>query len=265
MKPFYFRNSGKSLFGIYHPPSSERALRCGVVICHPIGHEYIHGYRALRQLAHQLARAGFPVLRFDYYGCGDSAGDTVEGSLPQWIDDIRAAVKEVQSRGAVSKICLIGARMGATLSVLVGGERSDVETVVLWDPVVNGKRYLYDLIAQQQEWLDQRPTMIQPSGPQEQILEVLGFPINAALKEAIEQVDLLNLKVRPAKRVLTLESDKTHDGLQLSAHLKEAGTESEYQHISMPRVWLRRAVGDNVVVPTPILRAIVDWVSRVTT
>jgi exosortase A-associated hydrolase 2 len=263
MQPFYFRNSGKSLFGIYYPPSGERVRNCGIVICHPIGHEYIHGYRALRQLAHQLARAGFAVLRFDYYGCGDSAGDFQEGSLTQWLADIREAIREIESRGSISKISLIGARVGGALAVLLGGERPDIESVVLWDPVVNGSDYLSHLLAQQQEWLDARPPIIHPPGLGDKAIEVLGFPISAALKENIEQINLLTLKVRPAKRVLTLETDRTGAGAELSAHLKQTGAESEYRHISTPLVWVRRPGADNVVVPAPILQAIVSWISGI--
>ena len=264
MKPFYFRDSGKSLFGIYHPPSSHRARKCGIVICHPIGHEYIHGYRALRQLANQLARAGFAVLRFDYYGCGDSAGDAIQATLLQWLNDVHAAIDEIRSRAHVSKIGLIGARLGATLSLLVGSERSDVDATVLWDPVVNGKRYIAGLIAQHHEWLDERPTRLRAGEADKQVLEVLGFPINAALREGIERLDLLMLNRVPVKRVLTLEGDKTDRGVQLSEHLKAAGAESDYQHVAASRVWLRKQGGDNVVVPVQILQAIVNWTSRIT-
>jgi len=262
MQPFYFGRPDKSLFGIYHPPSGERTRNCGIVICHPIGREYILGYRALRQLAYQLTRAGFAVLRFDYYGCGDSPGDALEGSITQWINDIETAIAEIKSCGKLSRICLIGARLGATLSVVVGTQHADLEAIVLWDPVVDGKHYLDNLIGQHQEWLDERPTSMQLSEPNK---EILGFPITQALEEDLQQLNVLNVKIRPARHALTLETDKTHYGLQLSDHLRATGANSEYQHISTPRVWLRERRGDNVVVPAQILRAIVGWVSRNTT
>lgn len=265
MIPFYLRNSGKPLFAIYHPPSTERARNCGIVICHPVGHEYINGYRALRQLAHQLARAGYGVLRFDYHGCGDSSGDAIEASVNQWRNDIRTAIDEIRSRRALSKICLIGARLGATLSLQVAGERGDIEAVVLWDPVINGKRYLDSLSAQHQEWLDERPPRMPAPGLHGPVLEALGFPINAALKASLERIDLLNVKAMAAKRILTLETDRTDRGVQLAELLKSVGAESDYRHISVPRVWRRKAGGDNVVVPAPMLQAIVGWVSGIPT
>jgi len=78
VRPFYFGAPGKELFGCLHAPEPDCCLDCGVVVCQPFGHEYVNSHRALRQLAKRLVDAGFPVLRFDYYGCGDSRGETTE-------------------------------------------------------------------------------------------------------------------------------------------------------------------------------------------
>ncbi len=265
MTPFYFGRPEKSLFGIYHPPANDRDRSCGVVLCQPIGSEYILGYRGLRQLAFQLASNGFAVLRFDYYGCGDSAGDAHEGSLTQWLGDAEAAIQEIKSRGAVSKICLVGARIGAAVALLVGSKRSDIEAVVLWDPVVDGTDYLADLIAQQQEWLNDRPKSTPPPDSSNEMLEALGFPIGPALEENLKQLNLLHVNTCSARHVLTLETDMTDHGRQLNDYLKVTGWDSEYEHISAPRVWLRRTGYDNAVVPSQTLQGIVRWASRITT
>jgi len=81
--PFYFGSPDKLLFGCYHEPTLGRRRKCAVVVCQPVGHEYINSHRALRQLAARLCDAGFPVLRFDYYGCGDSSGSREEGTILQ--------------------------------------------------------------------------------------------------------------------------------------------------------------------------------------
>ena len=98
-----------------------------------------------------------------------------------------------------------------------------------------------------------------------EMFEVLGFPINPALEEGLQQVNLLNVRLCPAKRILTIESDKTSSGMQLHNHFIGTGADSEYQHIPTPRAWLRRRGGDNVVVPRQMLQTIVGWVSRITT
>src|SRR5215217_413896 len=108
MNPLYFGSSQKPLYGVYHPPKSQpgRPVRTtGVVLCYPLGQEYMRAHRAFRQLATLLTKSGFPVLRFDYYGTGDSGGD---------------------------------------------GDAGDVDKVVLWDPIVDGKAYVQAMLTGQQ-------------------------------------------------------------------------------------------------------------------
>jgi hypothetical protein len=157
----------------------------------------------------------------------------------------------------------VGARLGAALSLLAGSHRPDLEALVLWDPVVDGKNYVHHLIMQHQEWLKDggaRATLPQPN---EQALEVLGFPINAGLKKSLEQIDLLSIRRPLAKHVLTLESDKMFSGTRLHDRLTEIGIHSEYQHIPTPRAWLRKPGSDNVVVPREMLQAIVGWLAKI--
>ena len=69
----------------------------GFVLCPPQGHEAIQFHRALRQLAVLLSDAGFPVLRFDQAGCGDSAGGDDAWQLARWRDDVRLAHQELKT------------------------------------------------------------------------------------------------------------------------------------------------------------------------
>src|SRR5438093_192655 len=110
IEPFYFGKSPKSLFGCYHTPQASCYRECGVVLCSPMGEEYIRFHRAFRHLAGRLVAVGFPVLRFDFYGCGDSAGACTQGTLGQWCTDITTAMHEMRRRGGVQKVCLVGLR-----------------------------------------------------------------------------------------------------------------------------------------------------------
>src|SRR5690242_1202032 len=134
--PFYFGSPDEPLFGCYHAPRPGQERKCVVVICQPIGHEYIYCHRALRQLAVRLSDSGFPVLRFDYFGCGDSSGSTEEGGIRQWLRDISSAISEARHRAGVAQVCLVGFRLGGALSMITAAERGDIDSLVLWDPVV---------------------------------------------------------------------------------------------------------------------------------
>ena len=155
--PFYFGVQGRQLFGCFHEPSRKGIRTGSVLICQPVGHEYINSHRALRQLATRLAEAGFPVLRFDYYGCGDSCGDAREGSIARWLEDISTAVAALQMRAGRSPLYVVGLRLGGTLAALGGIQRDDLAGLILWDPVMNGNNYFQELISLQKEMLRFRP------------------------------------------------------------------------------------------------------------
>ena len=77
MKPFFFGPSAQPRFGLLHPPAGERARRAGVLLCYPGVQEYNISHWAFRKLAGLLARAGFPVLRFDWAGTGFLVNENV--------------------------------------------------------------------------------------------------------------------------------------------------------------------------------------------
>jgi pimeloyl-ACP methyl ester carboxylesterase len=118
------------------------------VICNQWGAEHINAHRALRQLSRKLSGAGLHVLRFDYFGAGDSAGDKTQADLPGWENDIKSALAELASITGSMRVNLIGLLLGATLAakVAVSLDRG-VNSLVLWDPVVNGRAYLDELYA----------------------------------------------------------------------------------------------------------------------
>ncbi len=259
--PFYFGSPDKLLFGCYHEPSLERRRKCAVVVCQPVGHEYINSHRALRQLAARLSDAGFPVLRFDYYGCGDSSGSREEGTILQWLEDISTAISEVRSRTAVVQVCLIGLRLGGTLAMIAAAERADLESMVLWDPVVSGKGYLDGLLRLQKEMLRFRP---KPSSAQEPqgYLDVLGFPLSRFLRAELEKIDLPPIAVSPAKDVLVIQSDQTAGEANLKEHFSQTETRLEYQRFDGPQIWRPTSDG-SLLVPSQILHSIVRWTHRV--
>ena len=142
MNPDYFGSSERPLYGVYQPPAARQARDLGVLVCPPIGHEYLRTHWAVRQLAGQLSRGGAHVLRFDYTGTGDSWGDLKHGGLDVWTRDIRTALDDLRDEAGVSRVAVVGLRMGATLAALSGLK---AERMLLWDPVLNGADYFEQL------------------------------------------------------------------------------------------------------------------------
>src|SRR4051812_25231992 len=107
MKPFFFGPSAQPRFGLLHPPAGERARRAGVLLCYPGVQEYNISHWAFRKLAGLLARAGFPVLRFDWAGTGDSAGESSGGRVSTWLEDVALAAQELKDSAEVERVSVV--------------------------------------------------------------------------------------------------------------------------------------------------------------
>jgi pimeloyl-ACP methyl ester carboxylesterase len=219
--PIYFESGGAQLFGMYHAAAGTRARRAGVLICAPFGHEYIRAHRALRQLAVALSDRGHHVLRFDYFGCGDSDGDASNADVGRWMGDISAAIDELKATAAVNRVCLVGVRLGATMAAQVATVRPDVDAVFLWDPVEDGGEFLRGLEELQRQWLRGRPGSHRFAHASA-VTEVIGFELTPRLRRSIAP---LRLAEPPAPRhvVVDPEADwhvptQAHAGL-LAPHM----------------------------------------------
>ncbi|MCS6914980.1 MAG: alpha/beta fold hydrolase [Myxococcales bacterium] len=258
MTPSFFGPSARSLFGIYHPPVGRPARNRGVLLCAPLGQEAIRAHRALRQLAILLSRARYHVLRFDYYGCGDSAGDSSEGHTTQWLEDIATATAELKDCAGVNRVCWVGLRYGASLAVLAARGRRDLDSLVLWDPVVDGKAYLREVCAMHEqlllEELGDRRRHRRATSPDD-AEEILGFPLPRRLRDEIRQLDLLSIVDYPVRRVALVVSSTTPAYDRLRAHLSSLRLDMTYAHV--PAEWNSDQVMNRSLVPMDLLQTIV--------
>lgn len=151
MEPFYFGKS-RNLFGVFHPASDDRDPgTSAVILCYPIGSEYIRSYRAYFFLANQLAKNGIHAFRFDYSGTGDSMGTFEDADIQQWTSDIHEAIGEVRNNLQVKRVYLLGARLGGSLAYRTYFE-TEVHGLILWHPIKSGTAFLYEIDAREKEW-----------------------------------------------------------------------------------------------------------------
>ncbi|MBI3244197.1 MAG: alpha/beta fold hydrolase [Chloroflexi bacterium] len=258
--PFFFGPPGKALFGNYHESAPGQDRDCGILLCAPAGQEYIRSHRAFRQLALRLSRAGFPVLRFDYYGCGDSNGDDDQGHLTQWLADIAAAGAELKKRSGADRLCLIGLRLGAALALLAAARRNDLDGLVLWEAAINGRTYVDELAVQHRDTLWRYFAQPEQHANGHRPSELLGFPLTETIWADLEKLDLLTVRQKPASHVLLIENSEDPAAEQLGQHLRGLGCQVNYQHIPGPRIWAEDP--DKALVPQQVLQAIVAWASE---
>jgi uncharacterized protein len=185
---FFFGSAAQPLFGLYGPPQSHEDQDHAVLLCAPIGHEYMRAHWGLRLLGDQLIQSGFHILRFDYSCMGDSWGDFEQATVAQWTEDIKTALTELQDNAGVRQTSVIGVRLGATLAFAAARE-VPLQHLVLCDPIFDGRAHLDGLRGLQKKLRQTWPyaPLCRPGAEHE---DLLGYRYPAAL---IEQVGGLRL------------------------------------------------------------------------
>ena len=87
------------------------------------------------ELGDRFAEEGFSVLRFDFSGCGESAGKIANTTVTGRKEDLHAAIDFMRSRRLADghlNIGLLGSSMGGFVSMLVASCREDIKAVAAW-------------------------------------------------------------------------------------------------------------------------------------
>ncbi len=261
MTPLYFGEPGEALFGCWHAPIGGPARSTGIVLCPPTGQEYILAHRTFRLLAARLARQGFHCLRFDWYGCGDSSGEDADGRLDRWRADAVAAIDLMRTRSGVRSVAAVGLRLGATLAALAAAGRGDVDCLVLWDPVVNGRGFVEAMGKQHRDRLRRFPVLVETPPAGRVVTEALGFPVGDDLRADLDRLDLSALSAAPAGRILLVDTRTGSAVEPIERRLTQLGAQVEVRSIDTPSIWIEDI--NKVLVPHAVLQAILAWLTRV--
>lgn len=227
VEPLYLGSEDHPWFAWLHRTAPAIDTGVGLVIVPPFGFEAVCAHRALRHLAMDAAAAGIAAVRIDLDGTGDSAGcDLDPRRIERWIASIDAAADSLRANGA-SRVVFTGVRLGALLAILCAAGRHDVAGVAAIAPVVSGRRWMREMRALQL-------ALALPSAPPGRMLdadvqEVLGFPLTAATREALAQIDLEKMAQSPAPAVLVIDRQDLAVGAKWAAHLRELGVDVEYR------------------------------------
>ncbi len=264
IRPVEILASGYRLFGCFHPPRTGSECGRSVLICHPAGHEYIRCYRALKQLTLQLAAAGFGVMRFDYFGCGDSEGEHKQAGVQQWIIDIHTAGRTLAALSEQQPCTVIGIRLGATFAAMAAMHGPPPLQMVLWDPVLRGEEWFNQVRPQHAAQLKRfgDPGRINDNGIGDgRTEEIMGFDFTSGLIDDIQAIDLVHeINAPPASQVLLLDTADEAGPSALKPHLEQRGTRLAYRQLSDSRIWLAEPF--EAVVPRQAIAAIVQWMKE---
>jgi uncharacterized protein len=256
IKPLFFSGSAGLLYACHHAPLKPTAP-AAVVLCPPGGHEYNRCHRALRQLAALLAKQGYHVFRFDYYGTGDSAGDYEAASLEQWRHDIATAIAECRQRTVVERVGLIGLRLGATLALQAAAGRTDLSWLVMWSPIFDGRALLVEWSAAQREFAR---ALGHPWA--HTIDQVLGMPLTAGMTAELSKLDVSGAGVRLSRALICHDAAEQSAAGALGERLRGTSSRIDVRTIEPSAIWRQEPL--EPIVPFSTLRTIVEWVDAPT-
>ncbi len=253
--PIAFGPEGGRCFGWFHPAaSSTRGV--GIVLCKPVGYEGNCAYETFTELAERLASVGFPVIRFDYQGTGDSSGsDADPDRVRAWQGSVSSAIDEVQSLGGVSRVGLFGIRIGATLAAHAAAAKGGVESLALWAPCVSGRHFARELKMSSQVAAPNREPSF--AGLAEGDIEALGYLYTGATLRDLSTLDLMKLRPWPSRAVLFVGRDDMPGEGPLPGALRSAGV--QVTHRDLPGYAFMMVEPHEGEVAVSTLEAIVDW------
>lgn len=232
---------GSHLYGMAYVP--DAAPTGGVVFCHPLFEERKSAARVMVETARALCADGLAVLTFDYRGCGDSSGAFRDFSVPDWMNDIDAIIESARERFPHGPFGLLGLRLGAAFALQAAGSHTNVDFLVLWEPVVSGRQHVEQEL--RKKLMKQMITFGKGREDRDSLLGRLenggevdfdGYPITSRLYTHLGAIDSLAAASRFTKRSLVVHVTSQSTPSAPIAQIRQA-LHSDLRLVNEPPFW----------------------------
>lgn len=231
----------------------------GVVLCNALGIEELCARQSYAILAKMLQDRGLNVLRFDYHGTGDSAGDLNEPDrIARWLRDIEAAASWLEAEQHVTDLTFVGLRFGALLATAAAARHARVTRLALLAPVASGKAFARELQLASKVLVTMGADagMRHNPGPG---TDVAGFVFPPPVTLAMRDVDIAKLDRPPASEafVATLADPVASD--PAAVRLSSLGVATTLRGFDdYARMMINPTSGHPC---TATMRSVADWIS----
>jgi len=140
VKAVQFRNKqGYQLFGILHEPEISVRKSVGIILLSPGVKMRVAPHRMYLEMTEKLIELGFCVLRFDFYGLGDSEGEVEDDLLADlygriqtgmYVDDTVSAMDWMQGACNLDRFIVGGLCGGAITGLLCGMQDKRIDSLL---------------------------------------------------------------------------------------------------------------------------------------
>jgi len=226
-QPNFVAVDGGAIFLWHHPPPLSVRRGGAIVLCPPIGYEYMSAYRTMRILAERLAALGFDALRIDYHGTGNSTGDDSTGNNAQpgpaqaWRRSVVCAIAEARQLAGTDAVAIVGVRAGALVALHAIPENGAVDRLVLWGAFPSGQAYLRELKAY--AGLNREPHAHDADDHVAPGINAAGYIVTEDTVTSIARWTMDAVATAPAEHILLVDRDDRPPNLKLEAHLQKVG------------------------------------------
>ena len=163
-------------------PVSPNGRRC--LLLNSLFDEGDHCHQFLAACGERLSAIGIHTTQFDYYGTGDSGGESFEMDIHNNLEDI-VEIGE--------KDILFGIRCGATHAIEAAGRMERVRKLVLIEPVTHGKNFVAELNLKASLVSHRPPVPFNYNGLA--MHDFAGYPITDRCLQEMNSIEILDSNI----------------------------------------------------------------------
>jgi len=197
IEPAFIEGTRGSLFAMHHAPVQiDQSAECIIVV--PSFAEEMNRCRYMQTLmAQALNKQGFGLLSVDPFGTGDSAGNFAEADWDQWKKDIVSAADYAKQLG-YKNISFLAIRLGTLLAMEAAPYVDNLNRIIFWQPVTNGKATLNQFLRIKIAASIGRDEKAETTAHLEELLnegkniEVAGYDVSPSLFKGIQSAHINN-------------------------------------------------------------------------
>jgi pimeloyl-ACP methyl ester carboxylesterase len=219
-------------------------------------------HRALVRFCDRLAGSGYHCLRFDYFGTGDSAGESGDGDMNEWITNTRIAAQELRDLSGLEKVSIVGTRLGAAIATLAAADDPNVSALLLWDPVVDGNRYIDGLQALHAEFVADPDRFPKESAGSQSINgdELVGMICPPAMRESIRSIRLGETGSIGTGFISIIATDDLDEFRKFKERAESQSANCQYKVVNERIAWNTLADLGVVLMPHELLQTMFETV-----